>query len=91
LAAGTPRPQEKVVWEDAVQALFFLTLYSVLNTGGCHQQTCALRAPTVFSGRIKTIRPENTVMDKSKNDMGSFLSKMRKPEADAERDSSRHV
>jgi hypothetical protein len=88
-----------------------------MTTGGCHQKTCALRAPTVFSGRIKTIRPENTVMNKSKNDIGLFLSKivdcarmalssvrnkrsartvfrprsMRKPEADAERDSRRHV
>jgi len=29
-------------------------------------KTCALRAPTVFSARMKTIRAENTVMDKSK-------------------------
>jgi hypothetical protein len=41
-----------------------------------------LRAPTVFSVRIKTIRTENTVMDKSKDDMGLlsytglFLSKI---------------
>jgi hypothetical protein len=28
---------------------------------------CALRAPTVFSVRIKTIRTENTVMDKNKD------------------------
>jgi len=26
---------------------------------------CALRAPTVFSGRIKTIRPEDTVLGKN--------------------------
>jgi len=28
---------------------------------------CALRAPTVFPVRIKTIRTENTVMDKNKD------------------------
>jgi hypothetical protein len=33
----------------------------------CH---CALRAPTVFSARIKTIRAENTVMDKNKDSAG---------------------
>jgi len=31
---------------------------------------CALRAPTVFSARIKTIRAENTVMDKNKDSAG---------------------
>jgi len=35
-----------------------------------HQWTCALRAPTVFSGRIKAIRPENTVPDKIKDSAG---------------------
>jgi hypothetical protein len=34
------------------------------------------RAPTVFSVRIKTIRTENTVIDKNKDDMGLLLSKI---------------
>jgi len=37
---------------------------------------CALRAPTVFSARIKTIRAENTVLDKSKHGLELFLSKI---------------
>src|SRR5450759_3084766 len=36
----------------------------------CHQRICALRAPTVFCVRIKTIRTQNTVMDKSKDSAG---------------------
>jgi len=31
-------------------------------------KTCALRAPTVFSARINTIRAENTVMQLPRND-----------------------
>jgi hypothetical protein len=31
---------------------------------------CALRAPTVFSVRIKGIRTENTVMDKNEGSAG---------------------
>jgi hypothetical protein len=39
-------------------------------------KTCALRAPTVFSLQIKNIRRENTVMNKSKDDIGLLLSKI---------------
>jgi hypothetical protein len=39
-------------------------------------KTCALRAPTVFLVRIKTIRTKNTVMDKSNNGLGLFLYKI---------------
>jgi hypothetical protein len=35
-------------------------------------RSCALRAPTVFSARIKTIRAENTVMNKSKDGVGIY-------------------
>jgi hypothetical protein len=35
-------------------------------------KTCALRAPTVFSVRIKGIRTENTVMVKGKDSTGSY-------------------
>jgi len=35
---------------------------------------CALRAPTVFSVRIKSIRTENTVMDKSKGSVGFYTT-----------------
>jgi hypothetical protein len=37
------------------------------------QWTCALRAPTTFSVRIKTIRTENAVMDKSNSGLGLLL------------------
>jgi hypothetical protein len=41
-------------------------MYGNLNTVACEQRTCALRAPTAFSVRIKTIRTENAVMDKTR-------------------------
>jgi hypothetical protein len=34
---------------------------------------CALRAPTAFSVRIKTIRTENAVMDKNRNGLALIL------------------
>jgi len=37
---------------------------------------CALRAPTTFSGRTKTIRLENVVMFKSQDGLGLFLYKI---------------
>jgi len=37
-----------------------------LNTVARDERACALRVPTVFSARIKTIRTENTVMDKTR-------------------------
>jgi hypothetical protein len=36
--------------------------------------TCALRAPTVFSVRIKAIRTENAVIDKTKQSAEDFPS-----------------
>jgi hypothetical protein len=47
-----------------------------LNTVACDEQTCALRAPTVFSVRIKTIRTENTVIVNDKDGVGLFLYKI---------------
>ena len=40
-------------------------IYSVISVVACREQTCALRAPTVFSARIKGIRTENAYMDPS--------------------------
>jgi len=45
-------------------------IYSVISVVACREQTCALRAPTVFSARIKGIRAENTVLINNKNDSG---------------------
>jgi len=41
----------------------------------CGERTCALRAPTVFSVRIKDIRTENTVTVNNKDGAG-FLYKI---------------
>jgi hypothetical protein len=38
----------------------------------CDERSCALRAPTLFSVRIKTIRTENKVMVKSKDNTGFY-------------------
>jgi hypothetical protein len=47
-----------------------------LNVGTCGERICALRAPTVFSARMKSISAqENTVMLKSKDSVG-FLYKI---------------
>jgi hypothetical protein len=48
----------------------------ILNGVACSQWTCALRAPTVFLERIKSIHSKNTVMVKSNNGMGLFLYKI---------------
>jgi hypothetical protein len=50
--------------------------YGVLNAVACDEQTYALRAPTVFSVRIKSIRTENTVLVRSKDGLGLLLSKI---------------
>jgi hypothetical protein len=42
----------------------------------CHQRTCALRAPTAFLVRIKTIRTKNAVMVKSNDGLALFLYKI---------------
>jgi hypothetical protein len=39
------------------------------------REHCALRAPTAFSGRMISIRPENAVMDESKPAYGCFNSR----------------
>jgi hypothetical protein len=49
------------------------------------ERICALRAPTVFLVRIRIIRTKNTVLDKGKNGLGLFLSKI----ADCVRTASR--
>jgi hypothetical protein len=49
--------------DDPRGRLFVRAMYAV----ACHKQTCALRAPTLFSVRIKTIRTENKVIVKNKN------------------------
>jgi len=36
------------------------------------RKTCALRAPTALSARIKSIRAENAVLDNSKNVQGFY-------------------
>jgi hypothetical protein len=41
-----------------------------LSGAAYSEKPCALRAPTVFLVRIRTIRTENTVMDKSKGGLG---------------------
>jgi len=45
-------------------------VYRVANTVACDERLCALRAPTVFLVRIKTIRTKNTVMDKIRTVLG---------------------
>ncbi|MFA5915431.1 MAG: hypothetical protein WC830_17940 [Burkholderiales bacterium] len=44
------------------------------NAAAVRKTYCALRAPTVFSVRIKSIRTENTVMDKSKGSVGFYTT-----------------
>ncbi len=48
----------------------------LLDTVAWYARTCALRAPTVYSVRIKTIRTEYTVMDKSKKGLRSVFCKI---------------
>jgi hypothetical protein len=57
----------------------------VSNAVACRERICALRAPTVFLVRIRIIRTKNTVLDKGKNGLGLFLSKI----ADCVRTASR--
>jgi hypothetical protein len=51
-------------------------IYCVLNTVACHERICALRAPTAFLVRIKTIRTKNAVMIKSNDGLRLFLYKI---------------
>jgi hypothetical protein len=45
-------------------------MFCAANTVECDERLCALRAPTVFLVRIKTIRTKNTVMDKTRSALG---------------------
>ena len=42
------------------------------NSVACHEKTCALRAPTSFPVRIKSIRTGNEVLINDKNDFGFY-------------------
>jgi hypothetical protein len=48
-------------------------VYHVLSTVASQQKTCALRAPTLFCVRIKTIRTQNKVMVKSDKGLELFF------------------
>jgi len=50
----------------------FLAIYSVNNVVACRKWTCALRAPTASSARIKGIRTENAVLINSENGVGFY-------------------
>jgi hypothetical protein len=49
---------------------------AMVDAVACGRRICALRAPTVFSVPIKSIRAENTVMDKDRAGLGWFPLQM---------------